>query len=181
MSAFNLLKSACKASAMYKNFDNIEIGEYKVLEFKFVDTKYGRKVVVVTPEFLCFLPERFGKSITTQEAIDELNKTSCVMKYQGKDPRRKNLILLDFEKCVEHDAQELTWEELFAAPSDSQLGGIMTEEQPTQWEQLFFFFILQIFLRVLCAVCSYYIISTIFFQSFCFDNPIAYNHFQKKN
>lgn len=121
MSAFNALKSACKGSIMYRNFDSIEIGVYKVLEFKFADTRYGRKIVVVTDEFMCFLPDRFSKSIMTQEAIDELNNTPCVMKYNGKDPKRKNLVKLDFEKYIQQDAQELTWEDLLAMPSTSQL------------------------------------------------------------
>lgn len=121
MSAFKALKSACNTN--YKNFGNIDIGVYKVLEFKLVETCYGTKVAVVTEEFMCFLPDRFSKSISTQEAIDELNGPPCFMKYDGKDPKRKNLIMLDFVKCPQQDAQELTWEDLFATPSTSQLCG----------------------------------------------------------
>lgn len=133
MSAFNALKSAVKSSSAYRNFDNIDIGVYKVLEFSFVVTRYGQKIVVTTPEFKCFLPDRFSKSIQTAEAIAELNATRCVMRFSGKDVTRRNRVMVDFEMIPvqrQQDGQEMPWnsvdsieiddEDLIGVPSTSQ-------------------------------------------------------------
>lgn len=112
MSAFNALKSAVKASGAYRNFDNIEIGVYKVLGFSFVITRYGQQVVVTTPEFKCFLPDRFSKYIRTVEALAELNATPCVMRFSGKDATRRNRVMVDFDMIPEQqqqDGQEMPW------------------------------------------------------------------------
>lgn len=120
MSAFNALKSAVKASSAYRNFDNIDVGVYKVLGFKFMNTRYGQKIVVTTAEFKCFLPDRFSKSIQTDEAIAELNGTPCVMRFSGKDATRKNRVMVDFEKIPQQDAQEMPWNSLDSIEIDSE-------------------------------------------------------------
>lgn len=101
MSAFEALKSACKASVSFKSFSEIEVGVYDVQEFKFVETKFGKKLVVRTEEFLCFLPERFSKAVSTDNQLielnAELNSVTYSMKYDGKDPKRKSYIV-DFIK-----------------------------------------------------------------------------------
>lgn len=109
MSAFNALKTAAKASSAYRNFDNIAVGVYKVLKFEFVTSKYGKRVVVTTPEFKCFLPDRFSQSIQTDEAIAELNGSPCVMRFSGKDATRKDRVMVDFEAIPQQDGQEMAW------------------------------------------------------------------------
>lgn len=97
MNAFDVLKTACKASANYTSFEHIKPGFYDVQRFKIVNTKFGKKVVVMTEEFDCFLPERFLKGVTPQ-VVDALNSETYVMKYYGKDPTRHNRVMVDFEK-----------------------------------------------------------------------------------
>lgn len=150
MSAFNALKSACRGPVMFEKFDNILPGEYSVREFKFIQTRFGRKVVVVTEDFMCFLPERFAREIASEEAIDELNRTRYIMKYRGKDAKRHNLLLLDFEVCtpqeyadppeqevsdavvltedrMEQEAPQVTWRALLGNPSNEELANILND------------------------------------------------------
>lgn len=94
MSAIKALKAACKA-VPFKNFREINIGLYEILEFKFIHTKHGKKLVVRTEEFQCFLPERCSKTITTDKQIAELNSGEWVLKYAGRDPKMGNCILVD--------------------------------------------------------------------------------------
>lgn len=110
MSAFQALKSACKASTVFKNFDNIEIGVYNIVEFKFVETRYGKKVVVVTENFMCFLPDRIANAIKSDEAIIELNSAPYIMRYSGKDASRHNRVMLDFEMCPQQNVLEMSWD-----------------------------------------------------------------------
>lgn len=110
MSVFQALKSACKASTVFKNFDNIEIGAYNVVEFKFMVTRYGQKVVVVTEDFMCFLPDRIAKAIKSDEAIAELNSVPYIMKYNGKDTSRHNLVMLDFERAPQQNVLGMNWD-----------------------------------------------------------------------
>lgn len=85
MSAIEVLKSACQTfKTTFRNFSQIEIGTYNILEFKFVETKYGKKLVVRTEEFLCFLPDRCSKAITSELQLIELNNGAWAMKYDGK-------------------------------------------------------------------------------------------------
>lgn len=107
MNAIAALKSACKASASFKNFREIEIGVYNIEEFKFVVTKYGKKLVVRTEEFLCFLPDRCSRAITTDQQLVELNNGAWAMKYSGRDAQRGNCILVDI---VERQQNPEEWE-----------------------------------------------------------------------
>lgn len=117
MSAIAALKSACKASASFKNFREIEIGIYNILEFKFVVTKYGKKLVVRTEEFLCFLPERCSRTITTDQQLTELNNGAWAMKYDGRDPTRGNCILVDIVE--QQNPGEWEWNHLITLASAS--------------------------------------------------------------
>lgn len=126
MSAFQSLKTACKAPTVYKKFDQIAAGEYTVLEFKFVSTRIGKKLVVVTTDFMCFLPDRIAKSLSSDEVIAELNRTPCVMKYGGKDVTRHNRLILDFEPLLDQpDLQDVSWTQYLTLPTDEQMGAIM--------------------------------------------------------
>lgn len=95
MEAIEALKSACKPAAAFKSFREIEIGVYDIEEFKFIETKYGKKLVIRTSEFLCFLPDRCSRAITTDKQLDELNTGAWALKYDGHDPRRGNCTLVD--------------------------------------------------------------------------------------
>lgn len=131
MSAFQALKSACRATTVFKNFDQIKIGVYDVIEFKFVETRFGKKVAVVTEDFLCILPERFSTTIRTDAAIEELNETRYIMKYKGKDAGQHNRVMLDFEVYPQppQNAQEWTFEDLIGLPSTSELSEIMKNKK----------------------------------------------------
>lgn len=121
MSAFTALKSACKSAVSFKSFSEIEIGAYEVTKFKFMETKFGKKIVVVTEEFMCFLPDRFSKAITTDEQIAELNAEKTMMTYGGLESKRQNRIIVDFQKMpretFEHEAQNWEFDDLLVLPS----------------------------------------------------------------
>lgn len=59
------LKQACKVQT-FKSNENIVPGEYRVQEFAFVETKFGRKIKVETETFYCFFPTRFLVFITSE-------------------------------------------------------------------------------------------------------------------
>lgn len=115
MSAIEALKSACKPAAMFRNFKDIEIGVYDVKEFKFTVTKFGKKLVVRTEDFMCFLPDRCSKAITTEKQLVELNEGAWVMKYDGRDPKRGNCILVNIvekqQQQSEQPGQEWEWKQ----------------------------------------------------------------------
>lgn len=100
---FNTLKSACPNEdvKVYKNFDQLSIGEYNIREFNLVETKFGLRLLAISDEFYIYLPARFSKKINEQHQIDELNKGRCTMLYNGKD---KNGVLLDFKQDDEKDS-----------------------------------------------------------------------------
>lgn len=50
-----------------------QIMTYDMVDFKHFDTRFGKKVVVVTASFMCFLPDRFSRIVTTGEQISEFN------------------------------------------------------------------------------------------------------------
>lgn len=118
MSAIEVLKSACKPAASFKNFSDIEIGVYNIEEFKFCQTKYGKKLVVRTEDFLCFLPDRCSKAITTDEQLIELNNGAWAMKYDGRDSKRGNLILVDI--VAKQKSQDWEWNHLLTLDSNIQ-------------------------------------------------------------
>lgn len=95
MSAIEVLKSSCKGTVSFRNFREIDVGVYGIEQFKFVETKHGKKLVVRTDEFLCFLPDRCSKAITTDQQVAELNLGEWALKYDGRDVKRGNCILVD--------------------------------------------------------------------------------------
>lgn len=64
-------------------------------------------------DFLCFLPDRFSKVVSTDLQLAELNEElesiTYSLKYDGKDPKRKNYIV-DFIKTPKEQAAERDWE-----------------------------------------------------------------------
>lgn len=94
------LQLACKVVPL-KNFDQIQIGEYRVLRFSFVETRYGKRIKVETDHFNCFLPERFTKFVESDQDIVDLNTVPHMMIFHGKDITQKNRIILDFKPLSE--------------------------------------------------------------------------------
>lgn len=104
MDAFITLKAACSQTfTPCKNFDQVPVGDYNVVQFQLLDTKYGKKIKVVFENFHVFLPNRFAKAIDTEEKVIGLNSLPYIMKYRGKDVKRQNRLILDFETVT--DAQ----------------------------------------------------------------------------
>lgn len=95
MSTIEALKKACTKSSQFRKFDDIDFGVYDIEEFKFVTTKFGKKLVVRTAEFLCFLPERCSTTINTDEQLEDLNNGLWAMQYKGKDAKRGNYIMVE--------------------------------------------------------------------------------------
>lgn len=107
MSAIQLLMTSCKPKATFRRFEDIEVGVYNIEKFRFVETKFGKKLVVCTEEFMCFLPERCSKAITTDQQVNELNNGAWAMQYVGRDVLRGNAILVDIiNKPEEYELSE---------------------------------------------------------------------------
>lgn len=104
---FSTLRNACleeiKYTKVYKSFEELEQGEYEVLEFILADTKFGPKIQVLTDDFYVFLPSRFSQQINTREQIDDLNNGRCIMIFKGKSSKG---IHLDFKKIMEHHGND---------------------------------------------------------------------------
>lgn len=69
----------------FKNFNNIQPGEYHIREFSKVELE----------DFFCYSPSRFDNFIKETD-LEELNAVPQVMVYKGKDSQRKNRLILDF-------------------------------------------------------------------------------------
>lgn len=87
----------------YTELDNLVKGKaYRVLNFTFRTTKYGQQVMVhlndeVNDEQLSvFLPQRIASTITTDEDLLALKEQNYYLLFRGRDPKRKNMALLDF-------------------------------------------------------------------------------------
>lgn len=99
MDSLSLLKRAANAVS-YLKFEDLEIDrEYSIDRFEFLsDTKYGACVVVYINGDLLYLPKRFNKIFTSADQVEELNKgPKHVLIYKGKDAKRSNRALIDFE------------------------------------------------------------------------------------
>lgn len=95
--AFRALQTSCKVVFRpIKKFDELEHGVYLVDSFSMKDTKFGKRIFVNIDDFCVVLPPRFLERINKQKQVDELNAGRYNMIYQGKDPTKKNLLLLSF-------------------------------------------------------------------------------------
>lgn len=85
MDAFKLMNKKSQILNI-KNIKELEINkEYKATDFKFIDTKYGKSIIVtLNNEFKMFLPKRYCD--VSQDILDELNNKNSYIKYNGKDP-----------------------------------------------------------------------------------------------
>lgn len=98
----------------FKNFDNIEAGDYEVVDFSFVETKFGKRIKVQTATFFCYLPERFTNFVSKQGDIDELNEMPYTMRYKGKDRLQKNRLNLEF---IPMRDSQWTFDDMLKIPS----------------------------------------------------------------
>lgn len=111
------LEKACNPR-MYKKFDDVAPGDYPVVAFKHTQTRYGLELVVVTEDFMVFLPDRFLEKIPDAEQLALANSERFIMQYSGKDAARKNFLKLKF---IRVDVAPLTadeWQGFLANPSD---------------------------------------------------------------
>lgn len=77
-----------------KNFQDLPLGEHFVKSFRFISTKnYGDKIRIELADSYMYLPERYQMST---EDIADMNKSTVIMKYMGKDA--DNRLILKFEK-----------------------------------------------------------------------------------
>lgn len=95
MSAINILKSAC-ANKPIVSFKNLAIGNYVVMNFRRVNTKFGERIRIETIDSTIFLPDRFS-SLLNAEHIAQLNTSLVIMSYKGVDSENNNRVILDFD------------------------------------------------------------------------------------
>lgn len=102
MSGIANLKSSC-VNKPIQSFQNLTIGEHFVLNFQRVKTQFGKKIKIELTDSVMFLPERFQLS---NEALENLNKSTVIMVYGGKDATNKNRLILDFNTLEQAIGEE---------------------------------------------------------------------------
>lgn len=115
MEAIKVLKTAC-LNKPFKSFKNLAIGDYVVVNFQRVSTNYGERLRVEFHDCAMYLPERFSH-LLTDEHLTELNDSTVVMSFSGKDPNTQNRLLLDFEIIRADEAGEMTSTSVIQAPA----------------------------------------------------------------
>lgn len=95
MAAITILKNA-GTSKPFKSFKDLEIGEYAIEKFDLVPTTYGIRIRIQLQDSFLFLPQRYAEAIGDQ-SINDLNLSSVIMTYSGKDPKNQNRLILDFD------------------------------------------------------------------------------------
>lgn len=105
MSALNVLKSACQ-NKPFKSFKNLNHGDFVVTNFQRVSTDYGDRLRIELHDSVMYLPERFS-NLLSDEHLTELNESTVVMSFSGKDPNAQNRLLLDFEIIRVDEADEV--------------------------------------------------------------------------
>lgn len=97
MSAMNALQTAC-SKREYKSFENLPVGEYIVRSFTMWGTEFGPRIRIDIDETYMFLPKRFSDALTEAQ-VTELNKSTKIMSYFGKDVNENGRLLLDFKEA----------------------------------------------------------------------------------
>lgn len=89
------LKMACMKRT-FKSFKELLPGEYIIRNFTVVDTLHGKRVRIDLNDLTyMYLPERFN-NVLSQEKIDDLNQSSKIMVFSGKDSTDRDRLILDF-------------------------------------------------------------------------------------
>lgn len=118
MSALEVLKTAC-LSKSFKSFKNLDVGDYVVYDFQRIATDFGARIRIELHDCTMYLPERFSNMLT-DEHLTELNDSTVVMSFTGKDPNAQNRLLLDFEIIRVDDAGEMTSVSVITNPPRDQ-------------------------------------------------------------
>lgn len=105
MNAISVLKAAC-LNKPFKSFKNLAVGDYVIENFQRVSTTYGERLRIELFDCIMYLPERFS-SIMTDSLLTELNESTVIMAYSGKDPNAQNRLLLDFDVIRTDDSGEM--------------------------------------------------------------------------
>lgn len=103
--ALNSLINACndKNCLTYKNFNQLNIGEYKIKRFALSQTKFGLRVKAISDDFYIYLPTKFTNHLNKQEQIDALNDGNVIMWFKGKD---RDGVHLEFKQQQEQQQQQ---------------------------------------------------------------------------
>lgn len=103
MSAVDLLDSVTNdtfTNLTAKSFDELAKGEYRIVQFKLNNTRFGLRLTVHFEDFFVWLPSRFSDKISSQDQVNELNQKAAsgnyFMRYDGKDKDRKGFLLIKF-------------------------------------------------------------------------------------
>lgn len=105
MNAISVLKSAC-INKPFKSFKNLTAGDYVIENFQRVSTTYGDRLRIELFDCVMYLPERFSR-ILSDGLLTELNESTVIMAYTGKDPNAQNRLLLDFDVIRTDEAGEM--------------------------------------------------------------------------
>lgn len=98
--AFAALKNACKGGLPYKNFNDLEKGEYEVKSFSIRQMSFGLCVCAYFEDFYVALPDRFMQQVGQRKKIEELNSEKYLMIFAGKIATRQNFVDVDFIKIT---------------------------------------------------------------------------------
>lgn len=94
MSAISVLQRAC-LNKPFKSFKDLEVGEYKIERFDYVESTFGDRVRIKLSDSYMFLPQRYIEEMS-DEVIKELNVSTVYMTYSGKDQNNQNRLMLEF-------------------------------------------------------------------------------------
>lgn len=95
----DILNAAIISFKKTLKFGDISIGKYEVVQYKWVPTKFGNKIVVITEDFEIFLPPRFAEQVKTKERLMAMNANlpnePTLMVYAGRD-ESSNILNISF-------------------------------------------------------------------------------------
>lgn len=94
----NFMEVASGKNTLVQLDDLEKLKPYRINEFRFVDTKNGKCVGVEFDDGnWTFLPQRFNSIITTDQHIQALTNKCFSLIFLGRDEKRMNMALLDFQ------------------------------------------------------------------------------------
>lgn len=101
----------------YTNFDNLKIGDYRLLTLTLVDTKFGEKVRCDIGDQVVFISKRYIEELEPGKDIHlkliELNDGDHWLLYRGKDINQGNRLLLNIISSKEYTYGMLDLETVF--------------------------------------------------------------------
>lgn len=103
MTLISQLRALC-VGKQFKSFKDLPVGDYVIKKFSVVETTQGARVRIEMKDWYMFLPERYQS--LPDEIIAELNESTIVMTYLGKDSDNRSRI--DFAISINDEDAELT-------------------------------------------------------------------------